>query len=139
MREIKFRVWDKKTKLMLSYDENPDNNLFVPCCDYNYDYAEYLQCTGLKDCNDIEIFEGDIVENNGAYSFILPKVPNKDIKNLIVVKNETGFMLVTPINYKNDFSYNAFGNIDNYSFWNFHRRLKVLGNIYENPELLEGV
>ena len=65
MREIKFRAWDKKQKIMrdwhwITKKEFPfmpiDGNLL------NSDDYELMQYTGLHDNNGVEIYEGDILQ-----------------------------------------------------------------------------
>jgi uncharacterized phage protein (TIGR01671 family) len=119
VREIKFRAWDSKNKLMLNPDENNDNNLCVPCCDYNYDYAEYLQYTGLKDCDGIEIYEGDIIK----FFYNENKVYKK------IIKFECGMFITTFDGISGNSLYSTCTRVN-------HPKMYIIGNIYENPELL---
>ena len=112
MREIKFRVWDKNKKQMF-YPDDFGNKIKLPGEDVNKKYSIYMQYTGLKDKNDKEIYEGDIIEFNNKLK-------------LIVYWDNGGFAL------KN------LTNTAEIPLVDIIRPIKVLGNIYENPELLEG-
>jgi uncharacterized phage protein (TIGR01671 family) len=131
-REIKFRVWDGKKML---YD-NDNSNLMVEhynsvwsvFCqslqDVNKDFI-LMQFTGLKDKNGREIYEGDIVSYFGFY------------EGDYFEKGGMGF-----IQWDEEHHYVAkWGNDEMYicSTWDLAKNYggTVIGNIYENPELLK--
>ena len=78
------------------------------------------QYTGLKDKNGKEIFEGDIVFAIATY----------DCANTVVVWDDGGFVLVPCKYYKNYISRCGYKDI------RFLDK-EVVGNIHDNPELLE--
>ena len=114
MREIKFRAWDKLKRQIMT--EGVMDNLFMIIGQSN-DY-ELMQFTGLKDKNGKEIFEGDVLK----------------FKFTDCEKDKENFIIVECI-----FEYGRFVMCDSYkdSYSFDEEKVEVIGNIYENPELLE--
>ena len=137
MRDIKFRAWDKEFEKMTYFDDE-EYDYRPPLAfrldqvlkkDINYndyedfeykditDKLEIMQYTGLKDENGKEIYEGDIVEITRPC--ILEKGEVKFINGCFAIKSKDTLLML----YQCE--------INNF-------KLKVIGNIYENPELLGG-
>lgn len=151
---FRVRVWNKKTKEMIynaeyAYDGvnyNSENQIYKNnndghiCCLGEYlDYFEIyepMQCTGLKDKNGKLIYEGDIVD---CY------VSSKKIYRYQVKQEIGSFMLVSQkeeiFNFINKWNDNVYPLSQLYFEYeneeNFIDQCAVVGNIYENPELLE--
>ena len=81
------------------------------------------QYTGLKDKNGTKIFEGDIIYT----------VSNFDAANMVVVYDPAEFRLVLCEDYK---TYKPGWGFKCLCYESFY--LQVVGNIYDNPELLGG-
>ncbi|HEL1820413.1 TPA: hypothetical protein TXZ07_001616 [Streptococcus suis] len=126
----KFRVWVEAEETMhpvISLDwSGIDDNLtvFVPMGHtssraVSIDNAVLMQSTGLFDINGKEIFEGDkIIYNRDDYTVVRIDAAI----GLAFIKNgeKTSFKPLV----------NGMINFD---------RVEVIGNIYENPELVEGI
>ena len=124
MREIKFRAWNKKTKCMFQVTEmNFRSNGVVYSVSPNQgenwflvgDDVELTQYTGLKDVNGKEIYEGDIVKYRDNNLFIIEYVTEKTMfRAVYIIKKD-----------RDIFDDRLIGN-----------RCEVIGNIFENKELL---
>ena len=122
-RVIKFRVWNSAENRMSYFDLNTSkgcSRLSIDFC--NEDYTELMQFTGLKAKNGKEIFEGDIVEISFGLNERIGTV--QFIEGSFEIGNSTNDKLCER------------------KFWFRAIRdevIKVIGNIYENPELLNDV
>jgi len=137
MREIKFRAWDKEHNLMCTSDImghwETDYLLDLEMTVWDTskglsfdamveDRFEFMQYTGLKDKNDKEIYEGDIIE---AYGYVQ--------KPKMVVKFDEKMAGFIPFIWKQAYEY-----VDYIGYFSYEDWCIIVGNIYENPELLKG-
>ena len=144
---FRFRAWDKFKKVMrfvYSIDMTPQcedisyigtvdgrsNDVWCytkghNCEEYDIAALEIMRCTGLKDKNGKTlIYEGDIVVR--VLEFLTSKLETK----MRVFYNENhGAYCIKDINGHNE-TY-----LHDYLHMDF--KLEVVGNIFENPELLE--
>lgn len=122
MREIKFRAWDEELERMFySTTEQFDDSLSFRFKHFETDDPVYMQYTGLRDKNGKEIYEGDIVEQE-----LLGNVPLDFGSFIGVVKFIDGTYMIE--NAEGTFGVELFSETN---------PNEVIGNIYENPELLE--
>jgi uncharacterized phage protein (TIGR01671 family) len=122
MRVPKFRAWDEDSQKMNGNVEiyiNKDKTIEVHPKDNK---TIVMQSTGLKDKNGKEIFEGDIVV-----------AMSQGVKAIGEVKRRIdGYWLMYPAWQHGEF-WNIVKDVDT-----GETGVEIIGNIYENPELLEG-
>lgn len=138
----KFRVWVKSESRMIDSEKiasldflekqiaeskisaNKDGSLGVVEYTYrNFDDVELMQSTGVKDINGIEIYEGDIV-----------KTPTDNVLSLIKFDNLIGVYVCL----NNSYLFTGVESLEELEeLKNNMSTIEVVGNIYENPELLE--
>ena len=141
MREIKFRAWDLVTKTMkevrgIFYFRGDELKMVNITENRRF---EFMQFTGLKDSKGKEIYEGDIViADDGGEWFPHEYDEEKDEyyptgKYLVEYDSEFArFILIDPkTNCEAECDYNPFSLPD--------FTLEVIGNKFQNPELLKEV
>lgn len=121
-REIKFRAWDEASHEMICHE----------CFEFDKftntpDQFEVMQYTGLKDKNGAEIYEGDLVADHYFKNHVsIHKVYWADsygcwstinLKDPIVDRKQLAYFNEAKDLHRNEY-------------------LEVIGNIYEDPELL---
>jgi uncharacterized phage protein (TIGR01671 family) len=132
MREFKFKVWDKKNKIMWTHDkptgpgtywhvgaENyvdvTDNNV----CRDSEDFI-LLQFTGLKTRDGIEVWEGDVITcRDGTFEIQY----EESFAKFIMVNGEDRILSADNFFIRGQEADTCM------------RSIEVIGNIYENPEL----
>jgi uncharacterized phage protein (TIGR01671 family) len=122
-REIKFRVWDGKDMREpppLNEWDMEDGEFWVEYCD-----NPIMQFTGLKDKNGTDIYEGDVVGYN-AYHGTHPEGEQPWTGGVMVIEwNNESASFKTPFSETRGLPVSV-----------PHESIEVIGNIYENPELL---
>ena len=130
MREIKFKIWaDNKfyDKCLVGNTNNSEDDKWTCPLVWLEDRNEWVHCdngiicqyTGLKDKNGKEIYEGDIVAEHGHYY-------NSD--KIVYQK----------IQWKENYSCWLKGEYERLTPKNVEKyKIEVVGNIYENSELLK--
>lgn len=150
----KFRAW-YKGKMYKSRVIVYNGQVFLNMADFN-SCIELMQSTGLKDCNGKELFDGDIIEfddtlyyEDESYGETNEVTSGEcDVKNLAVVKIKEGLELLLE-DYKyggnllkgksSEMKYSLYEeDIDLMEFLSDPTNFKIVGNIYQNKDLLEG-
>lgn len=129
-RKLRFRIWDwvdkkwvkdwgKEVNIPMVFlpEENEDEDFYIDFLDsYNGSPFKFLQCTGLMDKNGKDIYEGDILK-----CFIKEKWTSDETTEILhIVKH----------------SETTSGESDLAGFLFVPEDREIIGNIFENPELL---
>ena len=135
MREIKFRVWDKNDKrifidpqmidfynkkigyMQYQTEYMPDTSYSIPVGFEEFEYSELMEWTGLYDKNGEDIYEGDILFESFGEKYYKVVFENGSFR----------------AEFEGDFEEYSFDLIDVVA-----QGYEVVGNIYENPELIIG-
>lgn len=133
-REYKFRAWLKKENRMVEVEEINFEHQFIQYKQYkddeigyddkyvDFDDIELMQYIDKKDANNTIICDGDIV--------------------IYAIRSVSGYCEATGIvKYNKEtcaYEVEDIEDIDCTEILGYCEDLKVIGNIYENPELLEG-
>lgn len=119
MDRFKFRIWDKGRKCFFNDDEvviypNGEESFFN--ADYDFTECVVEQCTGVKDESEDLIYESDIVELDDGTELV---------NAVIEWDGNAGCWNIR--------TYDTIYTFDNL----YGNKMRVIGNIHENPELLE--
>ena len=122
----RYRAWDKIHKTMYENDDIVSIDIeksqicvktpfFEQINRYNFRDIDLMQSTGFTDKDGKDIFKGDIVTSrNGLF------------KGVVSLRQDLGTYVINLIGYKNHVLLRA---ID--------KTMEIVGNVWENPELLE--
>lgn len=131
---IKFRAWDNESEIYLynvqdaydtlsgsvKYDDGEDAD-YDECCfgdfldNKRYDVEQF---TGLIDVNGKDIYEGDIIKS--SYKYAQPKISQ------IIIEDGNSYILGEDLATGNEMLVS-----------DHIGEIEVIGNVHENPELLE--
>lgn len=156
MRTIKFRAWSKRNGFYINDvqdaycgtgPEEPFDCFGDALNDDNYDVEQF---TGLKDIENVKIYENDIVEFDcqewpaGYYREVLYTgvIEFKDSAFILRVKETPKLLGGDVAEAMSDSDISGYEDFEQSRFW-LHElendSLTVIGNVHENPELLKKV
>lgn len=137
MREIKFKAYHSEYGVgsvisMSFYEKTREINGDTECYAYypkmndslltSYNDVELMQYTGLKDKNGAEIYEGDILSTDLSRPYLIVEFRNGAFMYQCHDSGRNYYDFMEPANERLKIN------------TKYH---EVIGNIYENPELLE--
>lgn len=127
MREVKFRIWDKENLEILGWDIIEGEGTFEWLNDFTFNVMQY---TGLKDMDERDVYEGDLFKDGDGRIFEMKFGEYTRIIGLGAFKRMRiggyGWYL-KKVNSKDVVASTEC------------QYVEMIGNIYENPELIGGV
>lgn len=152
-RPIKFRAWDIQGKKFIKsdyfaigldgtliqhnicYNDDPDDT-WDDSWNEELDDEKYIiqQFTGLLDKNGREIYEGDIVKYKRCHSISIEERKNVFTSKLIEDGEEVGEIIFLLPGFSLSFDHKRYDDIECMPLAT--HRYEVIGNIFENPDLL---
>lgn len=124
----KFRAWDKISKtmfpvMMIDFGQSyvmieEINGLW---CERGFDEVELMQSTGLFDENGKELFENDVIRDSDGFEGIVQYDESYGMYGIAYLPTLSNGIDMTFEELKD----------------NFRNKFEVIGNVWENPELLE--
>lgn len=133
MREIKFRAWDKINKDMFNVESInfQERRVYRDVVSYReFNDVELMQYTGLKDKNNKEIYEGDIIKFKDCNID-----GTKEFYNIGVIEREgkRDELAISQLIFEKSYFTENYIDFINETF----ELSEVIGNIYESQELME--
>lgn len=136
----KYRAWLPTLKWMCSvsailFDEKSidvyktDDAERVTEMNVHQNEVALMQSTGLKDKNGVEIFEGDVVTRNGGFPSVVKFGSWVYEEDFGAKARNVGFYI--------DSSYTDEEWLQSIDYEDISKNYEIVGNIYENPELME--
>lgn len=145
-REFEFRAWlTKYNKMVNIYSWNIWQEYFM-CSEYDSEFyleeTPIMQYTGLKDKNNKEIYEGDVVKLiHTGIEISADRL--EDLKRFVgIIKYENGIFKIVRTEkslIKSKYFEMEQKKVSEIFIYSKLYDLEVVGNIYENPELIKEV
>lgn len=140
----KFRAWCKKDNCMLdwltlsqtAFNQNDQYSLLYNVLVNHKYYYEVMQCLGVEDKNKKDIYEGDIIELVNADGERIRVICEYGIARRHIMGAELMEVDIPGFYFKLPNGKKSFPMVNNYLGKHDLEIFEVIGNIYENPDLI---